>query len=391
MSANNPVFKVLVPTGDQAVLAAGSTESALAVGQIGVFSYDTGLSLNATTIANERNIFIAVGADEDGDTVLDNVITSAGTHIQKKGLTNYNLKCYSAAQAHIVDVTDFSGIECETDYHLKVEFRGNTKAYMNYGFNQFVKTFSVKTPCCGPGCDCPSGDCNKLTELLIDAINADDEGLLVAEYLDYTTTPGSPVVVAPGAVAAWITANPDLCLGVRITANGIQLAKYCNIPLKYYKMTQFKIAVTVLEPLNCNAVVTTFQEPAYEEGASADIGWLEYESKGFEGSPYRAGEMIGTAFDEFTKQSVDGTKYIQVNLHYNNESVAGWDEHKNKINTIIAVPCTNAKVTLLALLPILDAFADGFDALVDDVAECTDCVSVLPTTDINDVTADGLG
>ncbi len=391
MSANNPVFKVLIPTGDQAILAAGSKPEDLAVGQIGVFSYDTGLSINAAQAANERSIFLAVGADEDGDTVLDNIYESAGTHIQKKEVTNYNLKCYSEGRPHIVDITNFTNVNCETSYTMKFEFRGNSKAYMNYGFNQFVKTFSVRTSCCGPGCDCPDGDCNELAQLFVDAINADDENLLLAEYIDYTTTPGTPIIVAASGVAAWIVANPGLCLGVRVTANAIALASYCRVPVKYYKMLQFKLIPTLLEPLNCGATVATFQEPAYTEGASTDVAWLEYESEGYQGSPYRAGELLGLAFEGPSKQVTAGTKYVQVNLHYSNESVAGWGEHKNKLNSIIAVPCTATNVTLAALLPVLDAFAEKFNPLTDDLAECVNCTSTILTSAIDDTDEDGLG
>lgn len=391
MSANNPVFQVLIPTGDQGVLAAGNRVTALAVGQIGVFSATTGLSVSAATVVNERAIFLAVGVDEDGDTVLDDIRVSAGQNIQRVNVTDYTLKCYTPSQAHIVDITDFTSVSCETPYSFKVEFRGNSQLYQTYGFNQFAKTFSVRTGCCGSGCDCPGGSCNELAELFVNAVNADTDGLLVADYLDYTTTPGSPVVVAAVDVDTWIAANPGLCLGVRLTTVASKIFSYCNIPLRYYKMAQFRIIVSLLEPLNCGAVTSDFQDPSFGEGDSKDIAWLEYESGGYKGAPgiYRVGELLGTAFDGFEKFSVNGTKYNQVNLHYSNESVGGWQEYKNKLNTIIAVPCTANNVTLAALLPILDAFTDQFDALAGDLAEC-DCTTVQFTSEIDNVALDGL-
>lgn len=390
MSANNPVFNVLIPTGDQGVLAAGNRPSALAVGQIGVFSYETGLSVSAATVVNERAVYLAVGLDTDGDTVQDDIRQSAGTHISRKGVTDYNLRCYNPAQNHIVDVTNISTVNCEEPYSLKVEFRGNSNQYMNYGFNQFTKTFSVKSACCGPGCDCPSGDCNDLVGQLVDAINADEDGLLSAAYIDYTTTPGTPAIVSAANVAAWITANPGLCLGIRITCIPTAVKAFCKIPAKYYKMLQFKINVTLLDKLYCQGTVATWQEPSYEEGNANDIGYLEYEANGWEESPYRVGELAGIPITEFEKLAVTGTAYNQVNLHYMNESVAGWSEHKNKLNTIIAVPCTGSNVTLAALLPILDAFTDNFDALTDDLANC-DCTTVQQVSDIDDVATDGIG
>jgi hypothetical protein len=404
MSANNPVFQVLVaPDGDGTVLAAGLTFDDLilaGVGAMGVFSYDTNISVDATTVVNQREIYIAMAVDSNGDGIADNVITSAGTHIQKKGVTAYTVKCYTPEQPHIVDITKFSGIKCESDYAFKVEFRGNTQAYMNYGFNQFAKTFAVKTGCCGPECDCPSGDCNELALLLFNSVNADTDGIVKAEVIDYTTDPGAPIVIVdsttadPAAeIAAWALANPDLCLGVRLTSVPSKVYNYCQIPAKYYKNVQFKMTVSTLQGLDCNAVTSTFQEPSFGEGQGKDIGWLEYEAGGYNGKPgpYRVGELAGIPIGNFERMSTNTGQYNQVNLMYRNESVGGWSEYKNYINTIIAAPCGRDNILLTDILTIIDAWlADKFDALTDDLGQC-DCGSVLFTSDIDDVNLDGLG
>ena len=393
MSANNPVFQVLVPLDDQEILAAGSTVTSLAPGQLGVFSSNTGLSQDATTIVNERAIFLAVGVDEDGDGNVDNIATSAGQNIPRNDLDAYSFRCYNPEQPNIVDITDFTNIECETTYSFKIEFRGNSQAYQMYGFNQFSKVFSVTTPCCGAGCDCPSGDCNKLAELLVNAVNADTDKIVVASYIDYTTTPGTPIVVPAANVAAWIAANPGKCLGVRITDIPSKVYTYCQIPLRYYKMTQFLMIVSLIDNLSCEAKSNVFQIPSFGEGQGKDIGWLEYEAGGYNGKPgpYRVGEMVGTAIGNFQRFSTNAGKYNQLNLHYSPQIVGGWDEYKNKMNTIVAAECTVANDTFSTLLPVLDAFfaIEGYQSMDAALANC-DCSTVQFTEEFP-VDENGLG
>jgi hypothetical protein len=379
MSANNPVFQVLVPTGDQDVLAAGSTVTSLAVGQIGVFSATTNLSQDATTIVNERAIYLAVGVDTTGGSTLNDVARSAGQNIPRNDLDAYSFRCYNPEQPNIIDITDFTNVECETTYSFKVEFRANSQAYQMYGFNQFSKVFSVTTPCCGAGCDCPSGDCNKLAELFVNAVNADTDGIVLASYIDYTTTPGTPIVIAPSAVAAWILLNPGKCLGVRLTSVASKVYTYCNIPLRYYKNVQFLMIVSLIDNLSCEAKTDVFQIPSFGEGQGKDIGWLEYEAGGYNGKPgpYRVGELAGTAIGNFQRFSTNAGKYNQLNLHYSPQIVGGWDEYKNKMNTIVAAECTVANDTFTQLLTVLDAFfgVEGYLPIAAAVANC-DCTTV---------------
>lgn len=398
MSANNPVFQVLVPTGDQDVLAAGSAVTSLAVGQIGVFSATTGLSQDATTIVNERAIFLAVGVDTTGGTTLNSVNTSAGQSIPRNALDDYSFRCYNPEQPNIVDITNFTKVECETTYSFKIEFRGNSQQYQMYGFNQFTKVFSVTTPCCGAGCDCPSGDCNKLAELFVNAVNADTDGIVIAGYIDYTTTPGTPIPVPANDVAAWITnpLNAGKCLGVRLTSVPSKIYTYCQIPLRYYKMVQFLMIVSLIDDLSCEALTNTFQIPSFGEGQGKDIGWLEYEAGGYNGKPgpYRVGEMAGTAIGNFERYSTNAGKYNQLNLHYSPQITGGWDEYKNKMNTIVVAECTtgvSANNTFDTLLPVLDAYfeSQGFKPLAPALANC-DC-STVQFTDEFAADENGLG
>jgi hypothetical protein len=276
-----------------------------------------------------------------------------------------------------------------------------------FGFNQFAKTFAVRTGCCGPDCGCPSGDCNELALLLFNAVNADTDGIIKAEIIDYTTDgPGVDAIViadladyidgtAAADVADWVAvpANADLCLGIRLISVPSKVYTYCQIPARYYKNVQFKMIVSTLQGLNCNSTTTTFQQPSFGEGQGKDIGWLEYEAGGYNGKPgpYRVGELAGIPIGNFERMSTNSGIYNQLNYMYRNESVGGWDEYKNYINTIVAAPCTANNTLLTGLLTITEAWlADNFDELVDDLGEC-DCTTVLFTSDIDDATLDGLG
>ena len=399
MSANNPVFQVLIPLDDQDVLAAGSTVTSLAPGQIGVFSAITGLSQDATTIVNERAIFLAVGVDNTGTGLVDDIATSAGQLIPRNDIDDYSFRCYNPEQPNIVDIIDFTTVECETTYSFKVEFRGNSQAYQMYGFNQFTKIFSVTTPCCGAGCDCPSGDCNKLAELFVNAVNADTDQIIFAQYLDYTTGP-TPTPVPANDVDTWIAAHPGECLGVRLTDIPSKVYAYCQIPLRYYKMTQFLMIVSLIDNLSCEATSNIFQIPSFGEGQGKDIGWLEYEAGGYNGKPgpYRVGEMAGTAIGNFQRFSTNAGKYNQLNLHYSPQIVGGWDEYKNKMNTIVVAECTENPIGPVPannmfdqLLPILDAFfgTQGFLPIAGALANC-DCDTVQFTEEF-DIDENGLG
>lgn len=378
MSANNPVFQVLVgQDGDGAVLTTGKLLTDLLtnpLGTFGVFDYETGLSVDSTTVANKKNIFIATNIDTDSDGIADDVIVSAATHIQRSGMTAYSLSCYEAEAPHIVDIYNFLNVNCETTYSFKVEFRGNSQAYQTFGFNQFSKTFSVTTGCCGPGCDCPTGDCNQLAQLLVAAVNADGDKIIKAEFVSYID-PLLPEVIDANNVAQWIIDNPGDCLGVRLTSIPSKVYNYCQIPARYYKMIQFKMITSLLEPLNCGATTVTFQEPAFGNGQGKDVGWLEYEAGGYNGNPgpYRVGELAGIPLGSFRRLSTNSGQYNQLNLMYRNESVGGWDEYKNYLNTIIAVPCTVDNDLIGELLKILDKWLeDNFTDLITSLADC-DC------------------
>lgn len=394
MATTNPVFQVLVSKGNAACLAAGLAPSALAVGQIGIFNYHTGLSVDGTVLMDTRDVFIAVGMDRDDDGSIDDIMTSAGQMIQRKNVTGYNLKCYSPALPKIVDITDFKA-QCETEYAIKVEIRSQ-RGYALHGYNQIAKTFQYMTSCCSTtDCNtCPDGDCNELAVGLAAQINADPEGLLVASIIDYTTTPGTPIVVTD--VPTWVAdpANADKCLGIRLTSVPDKLKSYCAVNLGYFNPRGTDIIVSPVTGFQCNGTVTVKQDLKFEEGLGYDIAQLEYEAGGFNGrpGPYRTSVTAGMPLESFESNVSSTSKYLEVNLIYDQESVGGWLEYKNNLNTILAIPCADT-VTRASFFTFMDrilAGSNGFGALADDAALC-DCAGAgTPTSSLTAAT-DGLG
>ena len=97
MSRNNDVFHLLVTKGNQAVLAKDKKVVELAPGQIGVFNYDTNLSIAAADPA-PRNFYMAVGVDA-GDGTTGDIMKSAGSHVQGKNIVFYSFRPYTPGRA----------------------------------------------------------------------------------------------------------------------------------------------------------------------------------------------------------------------------------------------------------------------------------------------------
>lgn len=364
MLSVNPVYQVLVTSGNQAVLAAGNPISALAVGQVGVFNYHTGLSIGTgSTAAESQDFFIAVGTNVNGGSTLLDVNTSAGQLIQKVTTKAYNHRNYSAEEPMIYDITNYK-IASDAEYAIKIEFRDQT-IYQQYGYNQFTKTWVEKGGCpvttddtcatCGG-----DADCNAFTTSLIDQINVDPDQLVLAQYLDYTTDPADPVIVEAEDVAAWIAANPGLCLGIRLTTIPDAIHNYCSINLLYYNPRGTVIIVSLTQGFQCNGTGTLVQEVKYSEGQGYDIRNLEFEAGGWNGKPgpYRVSELIGTARNGFQYFAQIGTNYSQTALSYETKSVSNAEPYWASLSTIVAIPCADT-TTRTGFIALLDAIYTG--------------------------------
>lgn len=407
MARNNDVFQVLVTKGNQAVLAAGNRLGDLAPGQIGVFDFETNLSVSAATASASRNYYLAVGVDADGDTVTDDVMKSAGSHIQKKNVQFYSFRSYTPGQPMIVTLKDYTA-DCETEYGIKLELR-NQEIYRSQGYNQFTKAYTMVTGCCD-GCTptCPSGDANEITKQLKFLINNDNLGLVTAEAVarqpltilthgtsaDYAT--GDVVSDADvDAIMAYNATQTDpadfVYTDLQITTVTQKVNNFCSVNLKYFYPRETVVIATKIEGFKCNGTLEVTQAAAFEEGAGYDVKQLEYEAKGWKEGPYRLSTLNGVAQERQFFTDVTA-KYDLVHLTYDQFSIGAWLEYLNNEATTIAIPTADT-TTRNGLIAVLDAILtpQGFNALADDAAAfVANPATVDPTTDIDDPNQDGL-
>lgn len=414
MSRNNSVGRVLVASGDAAVLAAGADISTLAVGQIGMFDAETGVSIDGAS--PKRNFFLAVGLDRSGDASMDDIKQSSGQHIQRTGVKFYQFREHSAGRPQIGVIGDYNGA-CDTSFAIRLEFR-DQEIYRTQGFNQYTKTFAIQTACCDDCATCPTGDSNEVTQLFLAEIALDESGLLTAQAVArqaivsatinavtvtnnmVTTDPADGAALVAGDLLAMIEYNSleaDASLHVYSDIEYTTVAKaintYCTVNLKYYHPRQVIVIPSLVDGFGCSGVITETQAVAFEEGSGYDIAQKEFHNSGnAEGSPYVLSDTTGVppTLDSFADKTA---KYDQFTLEYDFQSEGGWLEFHNNLCTIIAVPAADT-ITRNSVAAFLDAqlLGLGFDPKADDVAAATVTTTVVsPTTDIDDVDLDGIG
>ena len=407
MSRNNDVFKVLVSKGNLGLLAAGSKPTALAVGQIGFFDSNTGLSVTSGT--NVRNFYLGVGLDIDGDTVLDNVAKSSGSGIQSKNIRYASVRPYNPGRPQIVKLAGYLA-EGATEYGIKLELR-NQEIYRSQGYNQFTETYITKTPDAGT-CStlCPSSDANLVTKDLKFQINSSATKLVTAEAIARQTipitVPGFPVLRAAGTVLtdvevdALIAFNKTqtvtsayLYTDLQITTVTQAIRNYCSVNLMYFYPRETVVIASPIIGFQNNGTLTTVQTPIFEEGSGYDIKQLEYEAFGWVDGPYRLSTLNGVA-DDVNYNAAKSEKYTQYALTYDEMSEGGWEQFYNNEATIVAIP-NGDTVTAAAFATALDTFlaGKGFDAIADDfggAAAFGASASNQETTSAQTVATDGL-
>ena len=371
MSRNNDVFQTLVTKGNQAPLAGGSSLSALSPGQVGVFDFNSNLSIAAED--TPKDFYLAVGLDPLNTGSLTDVLKSRGSHIQGKNTVFYNYREYNSGQAMKVVLKDYTA-NCDTEYGIKLELR-NQEIYRSQGYNQFTKTYTVTTACCD-GCEptCPSGDANEVTNLLKATINNDPSGLVsavaIARQAIVVATHSTSTAYAVGeevsdeditAIMAFNATQEDasdyIYTDLEISTVTQAINSFCNVNLQYFYPRETFVVVTKLSGdlaggFNCTGSVETTQPAVFEEGAAYDIKQKEYQARGWDASPYRLSTLNGVAKD-ITYLAVDGEKYDQVALTYDQHSLSGWEDFLANQATCIAIP-TEDTDTRDGLLEILD-------------------------------------
>ena len=402
MSRNNDVFHLLVTKGNQAVLAKDKKVTDLLPGQIGVFNYDTNLSFDATVAAAPRNFYLAVGIDAGNGTTGD-IMKSAGSHVQGKNIAFYSFRPYTPGRPMKVLLKDYVA-NCETEYGVKLELR-NQEIYRTQGYNQFTKTYTMKTSCCN-GCvpTCPSGDANEITKQLFINISNDPSGLVKANI-----KPRAGAVLPSGVT---VDANGNLTIAQVDTIMAANAAKgdptkfvytdleietvpqtiqdFSAVSLNYMYPRQTVAILTKVGDFKCSGTVATTQTAVFEEGAGIDVKQLEYQAKGWTESPYRVSTVNGVA-DNRIYITDASAKYDVFALTYDQFSLGGWLEYFHNQASIIAIPTADA-TTRNGLAAILDkvAVAQSFEPLADDSAAAIAAPTVIERTTDKSVTTDGI-
>jgi len=402
MSRNNDVFHLLVTKGNQAVLAKDKKVTELLPGQIGIFNYDTNLSFDATVATAPRNFYLAVGIDAGNGTTGD-IMKSAGSHVQGKNIAFYSFRPYTPGRPMKVLLKDYVA-NCETEYGIKLELR-NQEIYRTQGYNQFTKTYTMKTSCCD-GCEptCPSDDANEITKQLFINISNDPSGLVKANI-----KPRAGAVLPSGVT---VDANGNLTLAqvdTIMAANAAQtnpanfvytnleietvpqtIQDFSAVSLKYMYPRQTVAILTKVGDFKCSGTVATTQTAVFEEGAGIDVKQLEYKAKGWTESPYRVSTVNGVADNRIYITDASG-KYDVFALTYDQFSLGGWLEYFHNQASIIAIPTADT-VTRNGLAAILDkvAVAQSFEPLADDATAAIVDPAVIERTTDKSVTTDGI-
>lgn len=402
MSRNNDVFHLLVTKGNQAVLAKDKKVTELAPGQIGVFNYDTNLSFDATVAAAPRNFYLAVGVDAGNGTTGD-IMKSAGSHVQGKNIAFYSFRPYTPGRPMKVLLKDYVA-NCETEYGVKLELR-NQEIYRTQGYNQFTKTYMMKTSCCD-GCEptCPSGDANEITKQLFINISNDPSGLVKANIKPRAgaVLPSGVTVDAQGnltlaqvdTIMAANAAQTDpakyIYTNLEIETVPQTIQDFSAVSLNYMYPRQTVAILTKVGDFKCSGTVATTQTAVFEEGAGIDVKQLEYQAKGWTESPYRVSTVNGVA-DNRIYITDASAKYDVFALTYDQFSLGGWLEYFHNQASIIAIPTADA-TTRNGLAAILDkvAVAQSFEPLADDAAAAVVDPTVIEKTTDKSVTTDGI-
>lgn len=343
---NHPVYQVLVTkAGVNPLATANKTVAELAPGQIGIFNYESNLSIDVADASTMRRVYFAVGLDKNLDGITDDVIKSSGEYIETHRIHHLDVKCPVDCVEQIVQVQP-QGVKGSTEYVLKIQFQNEELATL-YGKNLPTKSFYAKTGCCESEAVCSCTDntiCSKVALDLVNAINLDDEHIISAVL--YDTTNG--VIVDVEEYDTWIedSANADACLAIRIIGNCGVMENYCTVNYGYHKLRAFNMTVSFYSPQSINmsmGTITEIQELVYPQGSWYDLKQWEYEAGGWNGKPgvYRTLELADRTMPGFDYNIIPGQRYIVLTLGYDSISTVGFQEPINDMETLICVPCVD--------------------------------------------------
>ena len=366
MSRSNDVFQVLVPTVDT-VAAKGSALSALSVGQIGIFNYESSLAIDGTSsTADKKNSFIAIGVDPEATGSLADIRKSAGTHIPVSGLNYLSTECYKAGENKIMQLDNYQA-SCSTDYSVKFEIR-NQQAYRVNGYNQVVKSFVVQSDDC-TGCeDCPSGDVVALAVSIVNEVNSDPDQIISAYFFDEgnTVNAGAGGKYNEDELDSWVAANSGVAPIIRFEISSMAFKDFCQVNLNYFFPHSTDAVMVIGAGFEGNGSTSTPQGLVSEVGSGYDIKQMEYEAGGWNGTPgtYRV-YSDGMARDGFHYYSNMATKYNTINLSYDLSALSGWRGFSSHLRTVIAVD--ESKTTMMSNIK------NAIDAVYGSIGAVASC------------------
>ena len=365
---SNPIFAVLITSGNSAMVANGTFVANTGVGQLGAFNAKTNLAVDNTSPASElTEIYFAVGIDRDGDTVTDDIIKSAGRCIQRHNVVSYDIACYQAHVPQVVVANNYIA-SCGETQGFRITIT-DADAFVAYGFQPFEKVINVVNDDC-EGCeDCPSGDCKAFALAFRTKANEDPDGLFTVKLVDPADAAN---VDSPDLDAANVALlGNDACPAIQFVTNNPAIATYCGINEKYVHPRGAFLEISG-NNLTDNVTIATVQDLVFEDGLGYDLKHKEFFAYGYTHGPYARFESgVSKAFDSF---AVSGTHYVVVQLSADYKRMDGFLDYSAPQDTIIGIPCDDSN-TALAVVDFLDTFVGAAPVALPPMFEAVNACS----------------
>lgn len=305
MEKVNPIFQVLVASSPT-LLAAGSRPEALAVGQLGIFNADTGLSVTA---ALPDRFYFAVGIGDEAGNLVD-VRMSSQQEIKKHLVSKItSAKAVTGSnQEFELDLTNFVP-KYDTNYTIRMTFRAGETMNLN-GFNIPTKSFTVYTPCDG---DCTGDyDLADFCDLVVAEITRNGEGIVTAE------TDGTSVNITVGSTAKSPSINGTVA--------------------RYSLLRQIVATLSLSNGFEEGGYVVNETPAVYAKGDGYDLLYSEGVSLGWLSGVYRESTLNGFLGKEAVILTDPKKKYwVMEILHNFPSNSGGMLNYLNTAQTIIAI------------------------------------------------------
>ena len=340
-------WKILFPKGNLAVAAPGKNINQLADGEIGIFSNNDCLTIDAASIPTNPSVFLATG----GPTVED---SSRSLALYRKSMHNYNVNCYRAGQCKIIELSDICA-SCEETYIFKISYCSQD-TLATLGAANASCLFSVQTSCCD-GCEgCPSGNCVELVKKAW--ININKSNMFIASVYakaDAGNLAATPLTEAQ-IDALFILAEESTftdCPVLRITACPEKAKRCCNIPGVYPEFLNFDLTFLNDE---CCGKVTVLKNACHESQSGAEVCNDETEELLYQtsGSSLRDGDGFMKCMD---KRCNRDAKYTLLTLSSTTPSAGQLETWNNNYNVVIAIECADT-TTLTGLTAFFDVYTE---------------------------------